>query len=294
MAHKKAILDKFILASSATSSGSSSDCRSPVHDGSRWLIQETSTSDEGNHKKQEEEDPDQTIPQHPPSTFSRNSQASSSTGIPPQDSLTANQNEEEEVVYEKKSKPTSQLNQETNSSSDWRNFKTDNSPISTDLSKKNTSSSGLTVPFLGTQAHPITADSSSVSEQEGTTGFKTPPFTRGPEIEDSDQTIIVTSTPIRGSQAKLRKSEVEKKGWDLPSEIFGSPSEEISSPAEEIEERNVEQSSLQLNDGRNDSPSSVTSSDHELTKALREMRVALKHSQKMRKRKFFSQAIAGE
>ena len=42
MAHKKAILDKFILASSSKSSDSSGDCRSPIHNGSKWLIPETS------------------------------------------------------------------------------------------------------------------------------------------------------------------------------------------------------------------------------------------------------------
>ena len=287
MAHKKAILDKFILASSSTSSDSSSDCRSPVHNGSRWLIPEISLSDEGNKKKEQDEDPDQNIPQDKPSTSSTGIQAPSSTGIQPQLSLARNRNEEEQVVQEKKSKGSIEFNQETNSSSEWKNFPTDTSPVSTSQSKKDTNSSGLTVPFLGTEAHPITADSSSLSEKEGTTGFNTPASTRGTECEDSDQTIIVTSTPIKGNQPKLRRSEVETKAWDLPSEIFGSPSEEI-------EERNVDPSSSELNEGRNDSPSSVTSSDHELTKALREMGEAVQHSQKMRKRTFFSQTIAGE
>ena len=59
MAHKKALLGKFYLASSSTtSSDSSSDCRSPIHDGSRWFIPETSMSDEGKKNTQKEEDPD--------------------------------------------------------------------------------------------------------------------------------------------------------------------------------------------------------------------------------------------
>ena len=94
MAHKKAILDKFILASSSTSSDSSGDCRSPIHNSSRWLIPETSLSDEGNKKKEQKEDPDKKNAQDKPST--------SSAGIQPQLVLAQNQDEEEKVHQEKK------------------------------------------------------------------------------------------------------------------------------------------------------------------------------------------------
>ena len=148
------------------------------------------------------------------------------------------------------------------------------------------------MPFLGTEAHPITASSSSSSEKEWTTGFNTPPSTKptqviSTEIKDSDEIIIVTSTPIRSNPPKLRKSELETTSCDLPSEIFGSPSEDT-------EEHNVEPSSSEMNQGINDSPSSLTSSDHEMTKALRDMQQALKHAQNIRKKRFFAETTAGE
>ena len=284
MAHKKAILDKFILASSSTSSDSSGDCRSPIHNGSRWLIPETSLSDEGNKKKQQEEDPDNKNTQHKAST--------SSAGIQPQLLFPQNQDEEKKLPQEKQQQRTVEFTEDTNSSEKWKLFHTDTSPVSTSQSKKNSSSSSVTVPFLGTEAHPITASSSSFSEKEWTTGFNTPPSTKptqviSTEIEDSDEIIIVTSTPIRSNPPKLRRSELETTSCDLPSEIFGSPSEDT-------EEHNVEPSSSEMNQGINDSPSSLTSSDHEMTKALKDMQQALKHAQNIRKKRFFAETTAGE
>ena len=284
IAHKKAILDKFILASSSASSDSSGDCRSPIHNGSRWLIPETSLSDEGNKKKEKEEDPDKKNAQDKPST--------SSAGIQPQLVLAQNQDEEEKVHQEKKQQSTVEFTEDTNSSENCKLFPTDTSPVSTSQSKKDSSSSGVTVPFLGTEAHPITASSSSSSEKEGTTGFNTPPSTKATQvistkIEHSDETIIITSTPIRSHPPKFRRLELETTSCDLPSEIFGSPSEDT-------EEHNVEPSSSEMNQGINSSPSSLSSSDHEMTKPLRDMCQALTHSQNIRKRKFFAETIAGE
>ena len=221
MAHKKAILDKFILASSSKSSDSSGDCRSPIHNGSRWLIPETSLSDEGNKKKQQEEDPDKKNAQDKPST--------SSAGIQPQLVLAQNQDEEEKVHQEKKQQRTVEFTEDTNSSENCELF----------------------------------------------------------PIEHSDETIIVTSTPIRSHPPKFRISELETTSCDLPSEIFGSPSEDT-------EEHNIEASSSEMNQGIKSSPSSLSSSDHEMTKALRHMHQALTHLQNIRKRKFFAETIAGK
>ena len=106
MAHKKAILDKFILASSSISSDSSGDCRSPIHNGPRWLIPETSLSDEGNKKKQQEEDPDNKNTQHKAST--------SSAGIQPQLLLPQNQDEEKKFPQEKQQQRTVEFTEDTN------------------------------------------------------------------------------------------------------------------------------------------------------------------------------------
>ena len=282
MAHKKALLGKFYLASSSTtSSDSSSDCRSPIHDGSRWFIPETSMSDEGKKNTQKEEDPD---------TYNRENQPSTSAaGIQPHFDLQQNQHQQTSEVKERKTEIVLGSNQETNSSSNWKVFPTDNSLVSTSLSNKDTTSSGLTVPFLGTEAHPITASSTS-SEGKETTGFNTPPITIPMNTEDSEETIIVTSTPIRSNPPNFRTSNIGTGRNDMPSEIFGSP------PSEEIEQEdhNVEPSSSEMNQTMIDSPSSVTSSDKDLNKALTDMRRALTHSQNVRKRKFFAQAIAGE
>ena len=141
MAHKKALLGKFYLASSSTtSSDSSSDCRLPIHDGSRWLIPETSMSDEGKKNTQKEEDPDIDKRENHPST--------STAGIQHQFNLQQNQHQETSKVKERKNERVLGSNKDTNSSSNWKFFPTDNSLVSTSLSNKHTTSSRVTVPFF--------------------------------------------------------------------------------------------------------------------------------------------------
>ena len=186
MAHKKTILNKFELESD------SSDCSSPRHDGQNWYIPETSLSEDIKKTNTSEEDPDVFVN---PSTSS--------------------QGNSNQITIQKQSKtsPTipiqppkkRDVQPETNSSGSWKYFNTDDFPISgLEESKKNSSSSCATVPFLGTTIHPITATSSSQSSENtrafntGNSGKSTEAFFPKETNEESDDTIIiVTSTPVK-------------------------------------------------------------------------------------------------
>ena len=96
----------------------------------------------------------------------------------------------------------------------------------------------------------------------------------GSTTPDSDETIIVTSTPVKKNPPPLTFSNVETmSGETLPSEIFGSPDRDKQSPS--------------------NSPDS--SSDDILNANLQTMRNALQHSQQMQKKKrFFQQMLQGK
>ena len=190
MAHKKVILEKFI------NDTSSSDCRSPIHNGMTWLIPETSASSE-NEKNSQGDDQEQMSKYHPGNP--RNS-SSSSRGNSPNDNspLTSHQSPNQGII----------------------------------------NSSGSTLAFPGTSVHPITALSETGTPGSGINIFlKTPPSSRptevsnSSELEDLDQTIIITSTPVHSDPPPLRMSDMDTQSGDtfsIPSEIFHSPDIEIS------------------------------------------------------------------
>lgn len=283
MAHKKSILEKFINESD------SSDCRSPVHNGRTWLIPETSASEVENNTQ--EEDPQQISNITPSQDMSTKHNIMSNSPIG--DIPSANQ-------------PGEDPGNTGNSSTSTRgNFPTDNSPLTSNQSENQEirNSSGSTVPFLGTSAHPITA-----SSEDGTSGEKesvpvnTPPSSRPTEvgntseIEDLEETIIITSTPVHSDPPPLRMSDMDTQSGDtisVPSEIFGSPDREYAS---ESNKKSPQQSpsDVDMNEAMNKSGSSSDTSDGELEKALQAMKKSVAHSQKIKKRKFFETALKGK
>ena len=96
----------------------------------------------------------------------------------------------------------------------------------------------------------------------------------GSTTRDLDETIIVTSTPVKKNPPPLTFSNVETmSGETLPSEIFVSPDRDKQSPSK--------------------TPDS--SSDDILNANLQTMRNALQHSQEMQKKKrFFQQMLQGK
>ena len=232
MAHKKAILEKFINETS------SSDCRSPIHNGMTWLIPETSASSE-NEKNPQQDDQGQM----------------SSRG----------------------------------------NFPNDNSPLTSHHSPNQgiINSSGSP---LGTSVHTITS-----SSETGTPGpeinmfLKTPPSSRptevlnSSELNDLDQTIIVTSTPVHSDPPPLRMSDMDTQSGDtfsIPSEIFRSPDIQ-NSQGNNRKSPQLSPSSVDMNQTMHNSGSSSDTSDSELDQALQAMKKSLAHCQKIKKRKFF-------
>ena len=166
MAHKKAILEKFINDSSP------SDWRSPIHNRMTWLIPETSASSE-NENNSQEEDPGQMSNYPAPPTRSTNDNITSNP--PAGDSRNA-----EQPV----NKPGEDPENPRNSSSSSRgNFPTDISPLTSHQSPNQgiINSSGSTLAFLGTSAHPITA-----SSETGTPG--------------SDKNIPIKPLPVPDQQ----------------------------------------------------------------------------------------------
>ena len=197
MAHKKTILNKFQVESD------SSDYRSPRHDCQNWYISETSFSEDIKNTNTSEEDPD---------VYSNHS--------------TSSQGNSKQITSQNECKISSRIPiqppkkrdvyPETNSSGSWKYFNTDDSPISGLESKKNSSSSCATVPFLGTTIYPITATSSSQSSENtrgfntGNSGKSTEAFSPKQTKEESDDTIIiVTSTPVK-SDAPLSEDQIWK------------------------------------------------------------------------------------
>ena len=92
----------------------------------------------------------------------------------------------------------------------------------------------------------------------------------GSTTPNSDETIIVTSTPVKEKPPHLTFSNVETmSGETLPSETFGSPDRDKQSPSK--------------------SPDS--SSNDIFNQNLQTMRNALQHSQQMQKKKRFFQQM---
>ena len=287
MVHKKAILAKFINDSS------SSDCRSPIHNGMTWLIPETSPSSE-NENNSQEEDPGQMSNYPAPPTRSRNDNITSNP--PAGDSRNT-----EQPVNKSAEDPG---NPKNSSSSSRGNFLTDNSPLTSHQSPNQgiINSSGSTLAFLGTSAHPIT-----VSSETGTPGSDksipliTPPSSRpteignSSEVEDLDETIIITSTPVHSDPPPLRMSDMDTQSGDtfsIPSEIFGSPERE-NAGGNNTKSPQQSPCIVDMNQAMNISSSSSDTSDAELDKALQAMKKSLAHAQKMKKRTFFQTALKG-
>ena len=265
MAHKKALLDKF----KSEVSSDTSDCRSPRFDGTNWFIPETSFSENSQSKSGEDPDNRPTT-----SNYQKPSQV----------------NRQKSEIGVDDISPTSPRKNTTEDTSEWKNFYTGNSKLTS-------SGSVSTVPFLGTSAHPITASSSQSPQFIQTPLGSNEAEVGQNEYEDPDDTIIVTSTPVKNNPPPLKTSGIETNSgylMNLPSEVFGSPS---SYEENKIEERPEEEESANLNKGMNTSPSSTISSpnsaDNELSEALNNMKRAVSHSQNVRKRKFFETAIQG-
>ena len=244
MAHKKAILNKFI---SDPEPSEDSDNRSANFDGRGWTIPETSISDIQSHL--------QTEIQPGPSTGNQDQQLNPSS-----------------------------------SSSKSAIFKTDNSPISTDETPQplvrprtifietssnnniqSTSSNEGTIPILGTSLHPIqpTSDSSialgTTASDKTTEIVITSGSEPGPNPQQLEDTIVVTSTPVKSDPPPLRASTIETSCGDeinLPSEIFGST----------------------------DSSDEVKKLDREMDENLKKMKANL---ERQKKRKFFQCLLKG-
>ena len=198
MAHKKSLLTKYL------SGNESSDCRSPRHDGKNWFIPETSLSgpsepENRNTLNVNTVNPGTSNQQEEKSTsggekFPEDNQDHSSGGIP-----------------------------DTTPSSGEK-FPEDNSGTE--------STSEGTIPYLGTDVHPIEAFSSgSLPSDVHTTQVISGGTTEVISVTDSSTTtdeeytfVPVTSTPVK---KKAPAFEVDKDGSgyssNLPSTIFGSP-----------------------------------------------------------------------
>ena len=115
------------------------------------------------------------------------------------------------------------------------------------------------------------------------------------ELEDLDQTIIITSTPVHSDPPPLRISDMDTQSGDtfsIPSEIFRSPDIQ-NSPGNNRKSPQLSPSSVDMNQTMHNPGSSSDTSDLELDQALQAMKKSLAHCQKIQKRKFFETALKG-
>ena len=260
MAHKKSLLTKYL------SGNESSDCRSPRHDGKNWFIPETSLS---GPSEPENRDPGTVTTNS--STSNRNQVSRPSSAG---DNITQNQQQD----------PSNRAQTSTSGPSSGEKFPEDTSKVSK-------STSDATIPYLGTEVHPIDGlDSSSATQV--ITGDSTQVIT----VTDSSSSTTteeeftlgpVTSTPLRKKQPPpLKYTADEDANGDssnLPSTIFGSP----------------ETSSNKMPGDAGDSSSDISESelDNILDRNLNSMRSHLESSQKVnisRKRQFFESMLKGK
>lgn len=259
MAHKKNLLSKYL------SGTESSDCRSPRHDGKNWFIPETSLSG----------------PSEPENRNTLN--------VNPVNPGTSNQQQEEKSTSGGEKFPEDNQDESSGGGSpdttpsSGENFPEDNSVTE--------STSEGTIPYLGTDAHPIEAFSSgSPPSDVHTTQVISGGTTEVISVTDSSTTtdeeytfVPVTSTPVK----KKAPAFVDKYGSgdssNLPSTIFGSP----------------ETTSDNKPGGGGDSSSDISESelDNILDRNLNSMRSHLESSQNKnisKKRKFFESMLKGK
>ena len=195
MAHKKSLLTKYL------SGTESSDCRSPRHDGKNWFIPETSLSG----------------PSEPENRNTLNVNPG-----------TSNQQEKEKSTSGGEKFPDDNLDDISVTVPDTTPSSGEKFPE--DKSGTKSASEG-TIPYLGTEVHPIEAFSSGSPPSNGhTTQVISGGTTEVISVIDSSTTtdeeytyVPVTSTPVKkNAPAFLDKNETGDSS-NLPSTIFGSP-----------------------------------------------------------------------
>ena len=258
MAHKKSLLTKYL------SGNESSDCRSPRHDGKNWFIPETSLSG----------------PSEPENTNTLN--------VNPVNPGTSNQQQEEKSTSGGEKFPED--NQDHSSGGIPHTTPSSGEKFPEDNSGTESTSKG-TIPYLGTDVHPIEAFSSgSPPSDVHTTQVISGGTTEVISVTDSSTTtdeeytfVPVTSTPVK----KNAPAFVDKNGSgyssNLPSTIFGSPETTSDKKPGDV--------------GDSSSDISESELDNILDRNLNSMRSHLESSQKVnisRKRQFFESMLKGK
>ena len=254
MAHKKNLLSKYL------SGTESSDCRSPRHDGKNWFIPETSLSGPSEPENRN------TLNVNPGTSNQEQEEKSTSGG--------------EKFPEDNQDDSSGGIPDATPSSGE--KFPEDNSGTE--------STSEGTIPYLGTEVHPIEALSSgSPPSDVPTTEVLSGGTTEVISVTDSSTTtdeeytfVPVTSTPVK----KIAPAFVDKNGSgyssNLPSTIFGSP--ETTSDKKPGD------------GGESSSDISESELDNILDKNLNTMLSSLEASKKInrtRKRAFFDSMLQG-
>ena len=283
MAHKKSLLTKYLSGNE-----SNSDCRSPRHDGRAWFIPETSLSAPSDPESRN------AIPVNP-GTCSNGHQNLNQvdTNVPKpshrkEETTTSDGDNfpEDKKFSSKEENHSVERNQSTPSSGE--NFPEDNS-IST---QKKLTSDG-TIPYLGTQAHPI-EPSSSPSDRKisteviigGTTDIINVTDSSSTATEEEFTLVQVTSTPLKKKAPALTYSAIRNVTGDsltMPSSIFGSP----ETPSQ----------NAQGDGGFSSSDISESELDNILDQNLQSIRSHLESSQKVnrtQKTKFFDEMLKGK
>ena len=283
MAHKKSLLTKYLSGNE-----SNSDCRSPRHDGRAWFIPETSLSAPSDPESRN------AIPVNP-GTWSNGQQNLDQvdTNLPkPSD------NKEESTTSDGPNFPEDkEFSSKEENHSVERNLSTpssgENFPEDNSISTQKKSTSDGTIPYLGTQAHPI-EPSSSPSDGKISTEVITGGTTDIINVTDSSSTatdeeftlVQVTSTPLKKKAPPFTYSAIRNVTGDsltMPSSIFGSP-ETPSQNAQgdcDLSSSDISESEL----------------DNILDQNLQSMRSHLESSQKVnksQKRKFFDEMLKGK
>ena len=202
MAHKKSLLTKYLSGNE-----SNSDCRSPRHDGRAWFIPETSLSAPSDPESRN------AIPVNP-GTCSNGHQNLNQvdTNVPKpshrkEETTTSDGDNfpEDKEFSSKEENHSVERNQSTPSSGE--NFPEDNS-----ISTQKKSTSDGTIPYLGTQAHPI-EPSSSPSDGKISTEVITGGTTDIINVTDSSSTA--TEEEFTLVQVTSHTSEKESTSFDI-------------------------------------------------------------------------------
>ena len=283
MAHKKSLLTKYLSGNE-----SNSDCRSPRHDGRAWFIPETSLSAPSDPESRN------AIPVNP-GTCSNGHQNLNQvdTNVPKpshrkEETTTSDGGNfpEDKEFSSKEENHSVERNQSTPSSGE--NFPEDNS-----ISTQKKSTSDGTIPYLGTQAHPIEPSSSpshgKISAEVitgGTTDIINVTDSSSTATEEEFTLVQVTSTPLKKKAPALTYSAIRNVTGDsltMPSSIFGSP----ETPSQNAQGDGVFSSS----------DISESELDNILDQNLQSIRSHLESSQKVnrtQKTKFFDEMLKGK